>query len=96
MHLNDVRSTPRIPASAVDPLAAGLQDFSLYCRDPPSGPVAPDPKDSYLLAMIEASQVDYLVTGHMKLLSSEASQVYTDRYAKRDDRASGKKSERGE
>jgi len=42
---------------------------SLFCRDLPSGPVAPDPKDSYLLALAEASQAEFLVTGDKELLS---------------------------
>ncbi|MGD1097095.1 MAG: hypothetical protein ABSB35_34555 [Bryobacteraceae bacterium] len=32
-------------------------------------PVAPDPKDSYLLARAEASQAEFLVTGDKELLS---------------------------
>jgi len=52
----------RLRPSAVELLATELQDFSFYCRDLPSGPVAPDPKDSYLLAMAQASQADFLVT----------------------------------
>jgi len=70
----------RLRASAVDLIAAGLQDFSLYCEDLPSGPAAPDPKDSYLLAMIEASQAEFLVTGDKKLLSlkhHKAAQIVT-------------------
>jgi putative PIN family toxin of toxin-antitoxin system len=59
----------RLRASAAELLAAGLRDFSLYCRDLPSGPIAPDPKDSYLLAMAEASQAEFLVTGDEELLS---------------------------
>ncbi|HMD99639.1 MAG TPA: PIN domain-containing protein [Terriglobia bacterium] len=35
----------RLRASAVELLAAGLQDFSFYCGDLPSGPVGPDTKD---------------------------------------------------
>jgi hypothetical protein len=69
----DVASRPffraRLRSSAVELLAAGLQDFSFHCRDLPSGTVAPDPKDSYLLAMAQASQADYLVTGDKELLS---------------------------
>src|ERR1035438_6302260 len=42
---------------------------SLFCRDLRSGPVAPDPKDSFLLALAEASQADFLVTGDKELLS---------------------------
>ena len=59
----------RLRASAAELLAAGLRDFSFYCRDLPSGPIAPDPKDSYLLALAEASQAQFLVTGDKELLS---------------------------
>lgn len=59
----------RLRASAAELLAAGLRDFSFYCRDLPSGPIAPDPKDSYLLALAEASQAEFLVTGDKELLS---------------------------
>ena len=71
--LRDVAGRPffkaRLRASAAELLAAGLRDFSIYCRDLHSGPTAPDPKDSYLLAMAEASQADFLVTGDKELLS---------------------------
>jgi uncharacterized protein len=72
--LRDVAGRPffraRLRASAAELLAAGLRDFSFFCRDlPPSGPIAPDPKDSYLLALAEASQSEFLVTGDKKLLS---------------------------
>jgi uncharacterized protein len=59
----------RLRNSAVELLAAGLRDFSFYCPDLLSGPVAPDPKDSYLLAMAEASKADFLVTGDKEILS---------------------------
>jgi putative PIN family toxin of toxin-antitoxin system len=59
----------RLRASVAELLAAGLRDFSFYCRDLPPGPIAPDPKDSYLLAMAEAGQADFLVTGDKELLS---------------------------
>jgi len=59
----------RLRASAAELLAAGIRDFSRFCRDLPSGPVAPDPKDSYLLALVEASRAEYLVTGDKELLS---------------------------
>jgi len=69
----DVASRPwfraRLRTSSAELLAAGLRDFSLFCRDLPSGPVAPDPKDSYLLALAEASQAEFLVTGDKELLS---------------------------
>src|SRR5665213_1857424 len=59
----------RLRASAAELLAADLRDFSFYCRDLPSGPIAPDPKDSCLLALAEASQAEFLVTGDKELLS---------------------------
>jgi putative PIN family toxin of toxin-antitoxin system len=59
----------RLRASAAESLAAGLREFSYFCRRLPSGPLAPDPKDSYLLAMAEASQADFFVTGDKELLS---------------------------
>jgi uncharacterized protein len=59
----------RLRASAAELLAADLRDLSLYCRNPPSGPIAPDPKDSYLLALAEASEAEFLVTGDHELLS---------------------------
>ncbi len=50
--LRDVAARPffraRLRASVAELLAAGLRDFSFFCRDLPSGPIAPDPKDSYL------------------------------------------------
>ena len=71
--LRDVASRPffrsRLRASVAELLAAGLRDFSLFCRDLPSSPIAPDPKDSHLLALAEASQADFLVTGDHELLS---------------------------
>jgi uncharacterized protein len=59
----------KLRASAVELLAAGLRDFSLFCDNLPSGPLAPDPKDSYLLALAEASAADFLVTGDKALQS---------------------------
>jgi uncharacterized protein len=59
----------RLRASAAELLAAGLRDFSFFCGDFPSGPVAPYPKDSFLLALAEASQAEFLVTGDKELLS---------------------------
>jgi putative PIN family toxin of toxin-antitoxin system len=59
----------RLRASADELLAAGLRDFSVFCRDLPFGPIAPDPKDSYLFALAEASQAEFLVTGDKELLS---------------------------
>lgn len=69
----DVAARPffrsRLRASAVELLAAGLRDFSFYSHDLPSGPIAPDPKDSYLIALAEASQAEFLVTGDKQLVS---------------------------
>lgn len=59
----------RLRASATELLAAGVRDFSFFCRDLPFGPVAPDTKDSYLLALAEASQAEFLVTGDKQLLT---------------------------
>jgi len=62
-------SRARLRASAAELLAAGLRDFSVFCQNLPSGPIAPDPKDSYLLALADASQAEFLVTGDKQLLS---------------------------
>jgi len=71
--LSDVAGRPffraSLRASAAELLAAGLRDFSFFCQNLPSGPIAPDPKDSYLLALAEASQAEFLVTGDKQLLS---------------------------
>lgn len=47
----------------------GLRDFSVFYQDLPSGPKAPDPKDSHLLALAEASTAEFLVTGDKELQS---------------------------
>ena len=71
--VRDVAGRPffraRLRASAAELLAAGLRDFSFFCRDLPSGPIAPDPKDSFLLALAEASDAEFLVTGDKELFS---------------------------
>lgn len=76
--LSDVAGRPffriRLRASAAELLAAGLRDFSFFCQNLPSGPIAPDPKDSYLLALAEASQAEFLVTGDKQLLSMKQHQ----------------------
>jgi hypothetical protein len=59
----------RLRASAAELVAAGIRDFSFFCRNVPAGPIAGDPKDSYLLALAEASQSEFLVTGDKGLLS---------------------------
>jgi hypothetical protein len=56
-------------------------------RGVPQGPIALDPKDTYLLALAEASQAEFLVTGDKELLS-KAAQIHPDYYSRRDDRAS--------
>ena len=71
--LRDVAGWPffrtRLRASAAELLAAGLRDFSFFCQDLPSGPIAPDPKDSYMLALAEAGEAEFLVTGDKALQS---------------------------
>ena len=71
--LRDVAGRPffraRLRASVAELLAAGIRDFSVFYQDLPSGPIAPDPKDSYLLALAEASQAGFLVTGDKELQS---------------------------
>jgi uncharacterized protein len=59
----------KLRASVAELLAVGLRDFSLFIEDLPSGAKAPDPKDSYLLALAEASTADFLVTGDKELQS---------------------------
>jgi putative PIN family toxin of toxin-antitoxin system len=59
----------RLRPSAAELLAEGLRDFSVHCRDLERGAQAPDPKDSYLLAMAETGQADFLVTGDKELLA---------------------------
>jgi putative PIN family toxin of toxin-antitoxin system len=76
--LRDVAGRPffraRLRASAAELLAAGIRDFSFFCRNLPSGPMAPDPKDSYLLALAEASEADFLVTGDKELVALQQHQ----------------------
>ncbi|HXN45832.1 MAG TPA: putative toxin-antitoxin system toxin component, PIN family [Bryobacteraceae bacterium] len=71
--LREVAARPffraRLRASAAELLAAGIRDFSSFYRDLPSDPVAPDPKDSYLLALVEAGHAEFLVTGDKELLA---------------------------
>jgi putative PIN family toxin of toxin-antitoxin system len=71
--LRDVASRPffraKLRADVAELLAISIQDLSSYCKDLPSGPVAPDPKDSYLLALAEAGQAEFLVTGDKELLA---------------------------
>jgi hypothetical protein len=71
--LRDVAKRPffraRLRAGVAEVLAISIQDLSSYCEDLPSGPAAPDPKDSYLLALAEAGQAEFLVTGDKELLA---------------------------
>jgi hypothetical protein len=73
VELREVAGRPffraKIRASAIELLAAGLRDFSVFCEHLPSGPMAPDPKDSFLLALAEAGAADFLVTGDKELQS---------------------------
>ena len=63
----------RLRASAAELLAAGLRDFSIFYHHLSSRVATPefvpDPKDSYLLALAEVSQAEFLVTGDKELLS---------------------------
>jgi len=71
--LREVAARPffreRLGAGAVEVLAGGLRDFTAFYENPPRGARAPDPKDSFLLALAEASAADFLVTGDKRLLS---------------------------
>ncbi|MEP6963787.1 MAG: putative toxin-antitoxin system toxin component, PIN family [Acidobacteriota bacterium] len=71
--VREVTSRPffreKLRASVTELLAAGLRDFSFFCHELPAGPTAPDPKDSFLLALAEAGQAHFLVTGDKALLS---------------------------
>jgi len=61
----------RLRASAAELLLAGIQDFSLFVQDIPPAPRGPDPKDTFLLALADASEAGFLVTGDKRLLSLE-------------------------
>ncbi len=62
----------RLKPSTVELLAAGIPDFSVFCLDLPPDRLGPDPKDSYLLALADVSQAQFLVTGDKQLLSLKA------------------------
>ncbi|HEV2960630.1 MAG TPA: putative toxin-antitoxin system toxin component, PIN family [Candidatus Angelobacter sp.] len=59
----------RLRDSAAELLAADVRDFSLFFEHLTSSPLASDPKDSYLLALAETSQAEFLVTGDKALLA---------------------------
>jgi uncharacterized protein len=59
----------RLRASTVEVLAAGLRDFTAFYENLPAGARAPDPKDTFLLALAEVNSADFLVTGDKKLLT---------------------------
>jgi predicted nucleic acid-binding protein len=63
--IEEFRQVPARPFFRVR-LHAGAAEL---LRDQVSGPVASDPKDSYLLALAEASRAEFLVTGDKQLLS---------------------------
>jgi putative PIN family toxin of toxin-antitoxin system len=71
--LREVANRPffrvRLRLDRIELLVAGLRDFSEFHADLPRGVVAPDPKDSFLLALAEASHADFLVTGDKELLA---------------------------
>lgn len=70
--LRDATARPffraRLRPGAAALLIVSIQDLAFYCQDLSAGPVAPDPKDSYLLALVEAAEVEFLVTGDKELL----------------------------
>ena len=69
MHsLNSVMSVDRSTGRDFA-LARRAFGTSLSLLGPTLGPVAPDLKDSYLLALAEASQTEFLVTGDKELPS---------------------------
>jgi len=57
----------RLRSSAAELLIAAISDASLFCRELQMGPIAPDPKDSFLLALAEWSEAEFLVTGDKEL-----------------------------
>jgi putative PIN family toxin of toxin-antitoxin system len=71
--LADVAQRPsfraRLHAGVAARLAASLRDLAVSYRDLPSASGAPDQKDNFLLALSDASQADFLVTGDKGLLS---------------------------
>ena len=71
--LRDVAGRPffraKLRTDVAEVLAISIQDLAFYCKDLASGSLAPDPKDSYLLALAEAGQAEFLVTGDKELLA---------------------------
>lgn len=61
--------TKRLRASDVARVAAGLRERADWMETLPETPAAPDPKDTFLLALAQGSQAEFLVTGD-KLLQS--------------------------
>jgi len=65
--LRSVLSRPffraRVRQSDAELLLTGLHDLALLYPNPPPSSRAPDPKDSFLLALAAASEADFLVTG---------------------------------
>jgi hypothetical protein len=59
----------RLRPGAAELLTQGLQTLAINYGDVPAGPVAPDAKDSFLLALAEIGQADFLVTGDSALLA---------------------------
>jgi putative PIN family toxin of toxin-antitoxin system len=77
VELREVAARPffraRLRPGTAAMLADGLREFSLFFPKVPTGRAAPhfapDPKDSYLLALAEVSHSDFLVTGDKELLT---------------------------
>ena len=71
--LDEFRRVTRYPRvkARIDPSAAGtlhneLQHLAVVLRDLPQVDVSPDPGDNFLLAMAQAGEADFLVTGDKK------------------------------
>jgi putative PIN family toxin of toxin-antitoxin system len=71
--LLDVSARPffrkKLSTSSAELIAKNLRELSTYFHNLPAAPSAPDPKDSFLLALAEISEAEFLVTGDKELLS---------------------------
>jgi len=63
------RIRARLPPALAGRLVNRLRDVAVIVDKLPALDIAPDPDDNYLIALAEASQADFLVTGDKGLLS---------------------------